>query len=467
MHLAQIFSRLVIILVLLILPGSVSFAQDQQPDGPVYIVQEGDTLWSIAARFGLTTDELSQANGITDPNQLALGARLVIPGFEGVVGVLTTESVQFGETLESLSRRYQTSVNTLVKLNHITSPAEIYAGANLIVPVNENPIAPAERTSLSKGQSLLELAVLSGTNPWTIAVKNELSGTVEALPGDVLRTTGEDDNGPGALPGAIYAIQLNPSPLVQGKAAIVQVQGASGLTLKGSFVNHDLNFFPLSGGNYVALQGIHAMLEPGLYPLTLEGSLPDGTPLGFIQLVFVKSGGYPFDPPLTVPPETFDPAVTKPEDAQWLALAAPATPEKLWQGVFHSPTPPEFSDCFTSWFGDRRSYNGSPYDYFHSGLDFCTGSGPNILAAAAGKVVFAGPLTVRGNATMIDHGWGVYTAYMHQSKQFVQAGEMVEAGQVIGLSGGTGRVQGPHLHFEVLVGDVQVDPEDWLAQAYP
>jgi murein DD-endopeptidase MepM/ murein hydrolase activator NlpD len=314
---------------------------------------------------------------------------------------------------------------------------------------------------------LLELAILQNSNPWSIVAQNGLDGTVEALPGDVMRTAGEDDGGPGALPEAIQSLELKPSTLVQGKAAVIQLQGSPGLTLGGSFLDHELNFFPLDGGRYLGLQGVHAMQEPGLYPLTLKGSLPDGTPIGFTQLVSVRDGGYPYDPPLTVPPETFDPAVTKPEDAQWSALAAPVTGEKYWQGVFHSPTHPEFSECFTSWFGDRRSYNGSPYDYFHSGLDFCTGSGPNILAAAAGKVIFAGPLTVRGNATMIDHGWGVYTAYMHQSELLVQVGDMVQAGQVIGKSGGTGRAQGPHLHFEVLVGGVQVDPEDWLAAAFP
>lgn len=454
--------------ILVLLPiSSISLAQEQQPDGPVYIVQEGDSLWDIAARFGLSLDELSQANGISDPNQLALGARLVIPGFEGVSGVLTTEQVNFGETLTSLSRRYQTPANTLIKLNQITSPAEIFAGIDLIVPVPESQGSAGRRSSLAFGQSLLELAVSQNANPWTIVSKNSLENTVTAIPGDVLRAPGEDDDGPGALPEAIASIQLKPSTLVQGKAAVIQVQGSTGLNLSGSFVDHELNFFPHAESGYVALQGVHAMLEPGLYSLTLEGTLADGTPLGFTQLVNIREGGYPYDPPLTVPPETFDPAVTKPEDAQWFALAAPVTAEKYWQDVFHSPTPPEFSNCFTSWFGDRRSYNGSPYDYFHSGLDFCTGSGPNILAAAAGKVVFAGPLTVRGNATMIDHGWGVYTAYMHQSEIFVQAGEMVQAGQVIGISGGTGRVQGPHLHFEVLVGGVQVDPEDWLATSFP
>jgi murein DD-endopeptidase MepM/ murein hydrolase activator NlpD len=82
-------------------------------------------------------------------------------------------------------------------------------------------------------------------------------------------------------------------------------------------------------------------------------------------------------------------------------------------------------------------------------------------------VVFTRELTVRGNATMIDHGWGVYTAYMHQAEIRVEAGDRVEAGQVIGAAGQTGRVSGPHLHLEVWVGGVQVDPMEWLLQEFP
>ena len=82
-------------------------------------------------------------------------------------------------------------------------------------------------------------------------------------------------------------------------------------------------------------------------------------------------------------------------------------------------------------------------------------------------MVFTGALTVRGNATVIDHGWGVYTAYAHQTEVHVSEGDWVETGQVIGLVGETGRVTGPHLHWEVIVGGVQVDPMYWLSQAYP
>jgi murein DD-endopeptidase MepM/ murein hydrolase activator NlpD len=68
---------------------------------------------------------------------------------------------------------------------------------------------------------------------------------------------------------------------------------------------------------------------------------------------------------------------------------------------------------------------------------------------------------------MIDHGHGIYTGYMHQSEIYVKPGQAVKAGGLIGLVGGTGRVEGPHLHWEVWAGGVQVDPIDWLANSYP
>ena len=218
---------------------------------------------------------------------------------------------------------------------------------------------------------------------------------------------------------------------------------------------------------------IHALTEPGLYPLDLQMTLPDGTPFSFTQYLRVGAVDYPYDEPLTVNPTTIDPAVTKPEDAQWAALTSPATPERLWDGVFAIPSPfsaqfcLDTGECWSSRFGNRRSYNGSPYNSFHTGLDVVGQEGTEIFAAAPGVVVFAGPLTVRGNATIIDHGWGVYSAYMHQSEILVEQGDRVEAGELIGRVGATGRVEGPHLHWEVWAGGVQVDPLDWLSEVFP
>ena len=68
---------------------------------------------------------------------------------------------------------------------------------------------------------------------------------------------------------------------------------------------------------------------------------------------------------------------------------------------------------------------------------------------------------------MVDHGWGVYTAYDHLSQILVQVNDLVQPGQLIGLGGETGRTTGPHLHWEVWAGGVQVNPAEWLEKAYP
>ncbi len=442
-------------------------AQDAQPTGPVYIVQSGDSLWSIAERFGVTVNDLVNANHLADANAIKTGDALVIPGLEGVTGRLETRQVAFGENLLSLSRRYQVPEDLLTHLNHLTSPAEIYAGKDLIIPVpQENSPELAQRAALDKGQSLLELSILQGVNPWQVVGWNHLAGEWAALPDDVLHLPG-DGTGPGALPTAVSSLVIDSLPFVQGRFSLLRVQTTSNMQLSGSLLGHSLNFFSLPEGGYVALQGVHALTQPGIYPLTLHGELDGGAGFGITQYVEVDSGNYAVDPDLEVDPATIDPAVTQPEDAQWTALAQPATPDRLWEGVFSAPVAKDFASCWPSQFGNRRSYNAGAFKGFHTGLDYCGSVGNPIYAPAAGVVVFAGPLTVRGNATMINHGWGVYTGYMHQSEIQVQVGQRVEAGQQIGLVGNTGRVTGPHLHFEVWVGGVQVNPRMWLETPYP
>ena len=475
---------IVFLIVGLLLPGSSASANSlstgkvhQQQEGPIYIVQEGDSLWDIALRFKVSMDDLAKANGISNPSQLVVGARLVIPGLPGIQGVLTTSTVSYGETLNSLSRRYQVPVETLSKLNHLTSPSELFAGSTLIIPEENSNAGISSRSLLLPGQSVLEVAILHGASPWSYIIANNLPGSWGALPGDVLHLPRQTEStgvssGPGALPEVISAVKLAPSPMIQGDVAEIEITSTVGVSLTGSLLGHELHFFSSTPGSYTSLQGIHAMAEPGIYSLILTGTLPSGDPyfganFSFAQAVLVSSGNYPFDPVLVVDPATIDPAVTMPEDAQWAALTATATPQKYWEGIFTSPAPAPYSDCWPSRFGDRRSYNGSAYIYFHSGLDFCGGVGTEILAPAAGRVVFVGPLTVRGNATVIDHGWGVYSAYLHQSEFRVKVGDLVQQGQVIGLVGGTGRVTGPHLHWEIWAGGVQVDPMTWLKQPYP
>jgi murein DD-endopeptidase MepM/ murein hydrolase activator NlpD len=468
------FRLILLLLVLALITVTPALAQEEDANGPVYIVEAGDTLASIAFRFGVSVKELADLNAITNVNLLAVGDRLVIPGLEGVRGVLTTESILFGDSMRSLSRRHQIPAEGLARLNRLVSPAQLYAGRELVLPVSEENGGLAQRAFVRPGQSVLQAAVAFGANPWTLALLNGYPAPSLAAAGDVLLLPGEGSGGPGALPEAITGVVVETLPLVQGRTFAIQVESAQELDLGGSLavtdlrdqdpISRELLFFPHQDG-YIALQGVHAMASPGLHPIQLQVALTDGSRFTFTQLVPLRAGGYIFDLPLQVDPQTLDPEVTAPEDELWLSLATPATPDRLWEGVFQAPSP--FADLWTSRYGSRRSYNGSPYNYFHTGLDFVGGVGVEIWAPAPGVVRFAGPLVVRGNATVIDHGWGVFTAYMHQSEILVAEGDRVEAGQLIGLVGGTGRVTGAHLHWEVWVGGIQVDPVEWLERPFP
>ncbi|MBC8336111.1 MAG: LysM peptidoglycan-binding domain-containing protein, partial [Anaerolineales bacterium] len=98
------FFAAVFLLFASLLPTPV--AAQESDEGPTYIVQSGDTLWDIASRFNIDLDNLMETNGLEDGN-LVIGQELIIPGLEGVSGVLRTETVPYGDNLRSLERRTQ------------------------------------------------------------------------------------------------------------------------------------------------------------------------------------------------------------------------------------------------------------------------------------------------------------------------------------------------------------------------
>ena len=115
----------------------------------------------------------------------------------------------------------------------------------------------------------------------------------------------------------------------------------------------------------------------------------------------------------------------------------------------------------TSSFGKARIYNDTLNGY-HSGTDFRAKVGTPISASNEGIVVLVKERFYSGGTVIIDHGHGIYTCYFHMSKFDVKESQKVKKGEIIGLSGKSGRVTGPHLHFAVRVGGVQVDPLQFL-----
>jgi len=159
-----------------------------------------------------------------------------------------------------------------------------------------------------------------------------------------------------------------------------------------------------------------------------------------------------------LPPNLVSPS---PEDQQRIqrehALVAEARKADTGETWFAEPFEWPANGVITSLFGSQRSLNGvrsAP----HFGVDIAAAEGAPVRAPANAKVLIAQEFLLEGNYTMLDHGHGVFTGYMHQSKSSVKPGDSVERGQQIGLVGKTGRATGPHLHWSLNWFQVRLDP---------
>src|SRR6185295_12554891 len=136
----------------------------------------------------------------------------------------------------------------------------------------------------------------------------------------------------------------------------------------------------------------------------------------------------------------------------------------LWEGAFLQP---RNTKVFSN-FAETRTYvyGGREIDtQVHLGFDLASTKQAPVPAANKGTVAFVGPLTIYGNAIVLDHGWGLMTLYAHLSSIAVKVGEAVDTGQEMGRSGDTGLAVGDHLHYEVLVNGISVTPvEFWDAK---
>jgi murein DD-endopeptidase MepM/ murein hydrolase activator NlpD len=434
------FFALAVVCAVLALPVGAR-AQEQ---GPVYVVEPGDTLWGLAAEFGTSVEALSAANGLSGGG-LTPGQQLIIPGFEGLSGRLATHEVAFGEDLRTTAQSFGIDAEDLLRLNRGISPERLYIGQPLIVTIDEgNPLALPEASRLlpGTGATLSEVALKQGMNPWRLLELNGASDNMWLLPRDTLAIPAPGTSHV-AFPKPVDAAQTLPAVGVQGHTLTLRILTQAPIEAYGTVGDWPLTFNAESSGSLAAVQGVHALAEPGIYDLSVSLRQPGEQSdwYTFDQPIRVRAGEYGREN-LTVDPQTLDPDVTGPEDAQIQQVVAPNTPTKRWDGPFEFPST-HYTESFPSVFGTRRNYNGQGYFSYHNGLDFYGGTGVPILAAAPGQVVFAGPLTVRGNAVYIDHGWGVYSGYLHQSEILVEVGQMVEAGsrsaQSVAVEGSPGR----------------------------
>ncbi|MDO8479466.1 MAG: M23 family metallopeptidase [Candidatus Rokubacteria bacterium] len=142
------------------------------------------------------------------------------------------------------------------------------------------------------------------------------------------------------------------------------------------------------------------------------------------------------------------------------ALAGKTQPRPLWEGVFVQP---RNTKVFSN-FAETRTYryHGQDVDtQIHFGYDLAAVQRGPVPAANSGVVVFAGPLSIYGDAVVVDHGLGLQTLYAHLSSIAVKEGDPVTKEQELGRTGSTGFALGDHLHYEVLINGVSVTPLEW------
>jgi len=452
-------------------------------DYPEYIVKSGDTLSYIASLFSVSMDDILQINNIQDANSIYPDLRLKIPGYAGVKGLISPVILGLGESWSNLLIKYQTDEQTLIKINKLISPNTLYAGTSLLMPINENMPALNPVAMVSENGTFLEKAALINANPYILLAENRKNSPLDFFSNDLIYDSNQGLPPAKSISEFVESLSVAPLPLTQGDTIAVKVITKIPLSLSGKLNGSELHFFSDDNHNYFALVGIHAMAASGITDFSISASDDTKPVFTYSQAILLVSGNFDTDPTLHVAPEMVDPTITGPELEKITALTSVFTPEKYWDGVFLSPDTDyaleipnyEAKKEITSFFGTRRTYNDDPTVTFHTGVDFGGGVGLPIVATAAGKVIYAGPLEVRGNATIIDHGLGVFSAYYHQSEILVKTGDMVQKGQQIGKVGNTGRVDradeyagaGAHLHWEIWVNGIQVNPLEWLNSEYP
>ncbi len=152
------------------------------------------------------------------------------------------------------------------------------------------------------------------------------------------------------------------------------------------------------------------------------------------------------------------PTIRQADESVRLPYQSQLTPQLHWLGVFDPPA----SGQITALYGEQRSFNGGPIEEYHTGIDFGGETGSAVVTANSGIVSWAGRTRRRGNGIIVDHGAGVFTGYYHLSEVLQNAGTVVEQGDLIAKMGATGLATGPHLHWEVVVRGVTVNPLPWL-----
>ncbi len=463
------------------LPASVVIGQSEtSPSNPpgvtIHVVQRGETLFAIAQSFGLTIDEVARYNGITNPASIQVGQRLLIPiNVPAGLPIPQVHVVQPGETLNGIATLYGVDAEMLAVNNAINDPNSLYVGQTLTIGEGELDAVSTEaaeiltdsgiRHTIAAGETLFGIAnsydvTLDDLQQINAIVDPEtiFAGQALVIPGETLPQTALN------LPAPLISLDIYPLMLMTGQTTRIRMTASAPVTITASFLGGAVPVI-VDQGIYLLFISVPLATQAGIYPFDFYITPEGGESALFSVNVQVEVGQYGTQY-ITLPPDRVEllaPAVEENELNLLHGVTSGFSAERLFNGPMGLPA----AAVMNSPFGVSRSYNGGPVDRYHNGADFAGAPGSPVLAGAAGRVVLADTLNIRGTTLVLDHGWGVYTVYAHMSDRFVQLGDFVSGGQQIGSVGSTGRATGAHLHWELWVNGIPVDPMQWVREAFP
>ncbi len=256
------------------------------------------------------------------------------------------------------------------------------------------------------------------------------------------------------------AVYVMPSPVAQGQTVLIVVVAPGADTASMWWQGQTFSLLH-SEERFIGFFGIDANAVVGPQSLGVAVWGPRGEQLLWQETVIeIVGGDWTVDNiQIDGPNEALlDPAIRRADETQRLPYQTGLTPQLHWLGVFDPPV----DGAITALYGEQRSFNGGPIVEYHTGIDYGGETGTAVKAGNSGIVSWAGRTRRRGNGIIIDHGVGVFTGYYHLSEVLQTAGTVVEQGDLIARMGATGLATGPHLHWEVVVRGVTVNPLPWI-----
>ena len=253
-----------------------------------------------------------------------------------------------------------------------------------------------------------------------------------------------------------------PVEVHQGELAAVRVRGGDLAAVEGQVGADKIYFYPDDPFTFTALVGADVEAKPRLSKLFLKATNSSGAES--YREISLRTKAKAFRKESFSVPASFDQMTEETveeirrEQAAFARAFAAFAPDKLWDGPFVRPVPHEAS---ASSFGFRRIINGTPRAP-HSGTDLSAPSGSEVVASNHGRAALVGNFFFAGDSVVLDHGGGLFTMYFHLSEFRTEEGAMVKKGDVIGLSGASGRVTGPHLHWGARLLNARIDPFELL-----